>query len=595
MGTELQQAGLPAGVCLEAWCREHPHVVSRIHGAYLDAGAEVIYTCTFGANRPKLAEYRITDVTALNKTLAQIARQAAGKERLVMGDIGPTGRFIEPFGDLSFEDAVATFKEQALGLLAGGVDGFVIETMMEIQEARAALLAIKELGDYFTIVTMTFEKDGRTLNGTDPLSALVTLQSLGAHAVGCNCSTGPAEMIPWVSEMKRYATVPIVAKPNAGLPHLEGGVTHFSMDAETFGHYARALVGAGVNLVGGCCGTTPDHIRAAYRQTIGIQPQPPWRKSLGALSSHRSAFIFEDHRPITVVGERINPTGKKAFQQSLAEGSLSLVREFAKDQEAQGAHLLDINVGAPGIDEVSMLRGAVLAVAEVSPLPIVIDSPRIEALEQALRVYPGRALLNSIPGKEDKMTQLLPLAAKYGAMCILLPLTDRGIPATKKDRTVVIRSMLHAAKRQGFTKEDLVVDGLVMTVAAEPTAPTETLATLEWCHRVLGMKTILGISNVSFGMPERKWINAAFLVMAARAGLDLAIINPAAAEIMALKKAADVLTGRDLGERNTLPPLPLSPPAKSNGTIPPRIRKHVLPRPLLRAIGRGSSPPSHPY
>lgn len=577
MGTELQKAGLPSGVCPEAWCRDHPQVLSHLHRAYLEAGAQAIYTCTFGANRAKLEEYGIRDVEALNTTLARLARNEAGRRALVIGDMGPTGQFIEPFGDLSFEEAVNIFREQAAALLAGGVDGFAIETMMEIQEARAALIAVKELGNYFTVVTMTYDENGRTLSGTDPVTALITLQSLGANAVGCNCSTGPEEMVPWIAQMKPYAQVPIVAKPNAGLPHLEGGHTYFSMDAETFAYHARSLVDAGANIIGGCCGTTPAHIKAIVQHTGGHVSQPPSRKAIGAVSSHRSTFIFDAAHTITVIGERINPTGKKELQQSLAAGSMAVIRKLARDQEQQGAQLVDVNVGAPGIDEAKVLRTAVLAIVDATSLPIIVDSPRIEAIEQALRVYPGRVLVNSISGKTEHLARLLPLVAKYGAMFILLPLTDHGIPQTKRERITVIKDVFRAARCYGFHKDDIVVDGLVMAVAAEQNAATETLDTIDWCHRFFRVKTVLGISNVSFGMPERKWINAAFLAMAARAGLDLAIINPASPEIMSIKKAADVLTGRDQGGRAYIASYTSPPHGEKDSTalLPPSPEERV--------------------
>lgn len=545
MGTELQKRGLPVGVAPEAWCLENPEILEAIHRSYIEAGSQVIYTCTFGANRLKLAEYGISEVRRINKNLALIARKSAGEGTIVLGDMGPTGRFIEPFGDLPFEDAVNIFREQAEGLLAGGVDGFVIETMMDIQEARAALIALKELGEYFTCVTMTYEKDGRTLNGTDPLTALITLQSLGADAVGCNCSAGPEEMVPWILQMKPHATVPLVAKPNAGIPRMEKGQTVFDMDAETFASFGRRLVEAGVNMIGGCCGTTPCHLEALTKAVRHLTPKPPWRRSLGAVSSHRSYFIFEEHPTLTIIGERINPTGKKDLQEELKAGSMGLIKKMAKEQEEEGAELLDVNVGMPGIDEVATLRKAVITLATSTTLPLVLDSPNVEAIEQAIRIYPGRALINSISGEEKKLTHLLPVVAKYGAMFILLPITERGVPKKKDERIAVIKSIFDRAKRLGFTKDDIVVDGLVLTVAAEQEAVKETLDTIAWCKRNFKCRTVLGISNVSFGLPERRWINAAFIAMARREGLHLAIVNPASPEVMAIQRACDVLLSHD--------------------------------------------------
>lgn len=546
-GTELQLRGMPAGVCPEVWCLEHPQTIQEVHRSYKEAGSDMVYTCTFGANRLKLAEFGAENVKEVNAALARLARQAVGKDVLIAGDMGPTGRFVEPFGDLPFEEAVAAFREQAEGLIAGGVDCFVIETMIDIQEARAALLAVKELGDYFTIVTMTYEQDGRTLNGTDPVTALITLQSLGADAVGCNCSAGPDGMMDWIGAMKPYATVPLVAKPNAGLPKLKGKKTVFDMDAASFGAFGKPFAEIGLGLLGGCCGTTPAHIRALAENIQDAIPIAPWKKSLSAVSSVRGFKLFDPQDPLVIIGERINPTGKKDLQQELSEGKTAIVRQMAKDQQEQGADLLDVNVGVPGIDEPRAIRDVIRILVGTTPLPLTLDSPKIETLEAALRLYPGRALINSISGESEKLKTLLPLAAKYGAMFILLPLEDGHIPETAAGRQAVIRKVFQAAKPYGYTKEDIVVDGLVMTVASNPAAAGETIKTVAWCAETFKCRTVLGISNVSFGLPERKWINAAFLTMAQGAGLTMAIANPATMELLNAKRAADVLLEKDKG------------------------------------------------
>jgi len=544
-GTELQRRGLPSGVCPEAWCVDHPEVIQAIHRAYADAGADIVYACTFGANRPKLGEYGIDDVRGVNRELARLAKAALGRTILVAGDIGPTGRFVEPFGELEFERAVDLFKEQVRGLLEGGVDLFVIETMMDIQEARAALLAVRESADFFTMVTMTYEKEGRTLNGTDPVTALITLQSLGADAVGCNCSTGPDGMIPLIAAMKPRATVPLVAKPNAGMPRLAGRETVFDMTPPAFAAFAKPFAEAGVNLIGGCCGTTPAHIGALKRSLAKTRPLPTRIRSISAVSSSRHHRILDPDNPLMIVGERINPTGKKALQQELLEGKTTLVRQIAGEQERQGADLLDVNVAAPGVDEVKTIHRVIGILSAGTGLPLVIDSPRVETIAAALRHYPGRALINSISGEREKMRKLLPLAAKYGAMFILLPLTDGEIPETAEGRIGIIREVSRAARRHGLTKDDFVVDGLVMTIASNPRAAAEALKTVAWCAGKYGCRTILGLSNVSFGMPERRWINAAFLAMAQSLGLTMAIVNPASAELMNVRRAGDVLTQRD--------------------------------------------------
>lgn len=550
-GTELQKAGMPAGVCPEIWCLENPQTVLGVHAAYCDAGADIIYTVSFGANRCKLAQYGAYDAAAVNSGLAEIAREAAGRQCLVAGDIGPTGRFVEPFGDLAFEDAVNAFKEQARGLIEGGVDLFAIETMMDIQETRAALIAVKEVSDLFTIVTMTFERDGNTLNGTDPVSALVTLQSLGADAVGCNCSAGPKEMLELIRAMRPCAKVPLVAKPNAGLPRLERDRTVFDMDPQTFAGFGKEFAAAGVCLIGGCCGTGPDHIRELAGALKGGRPLKPARKSISAISSARKTVIMEKGKPLVVVGERINPTGKKLLREALERGlpDMSLIREMAKDQERQGAGLLDVNVGTHGIDEPATMRKVINFLATITDLPLAVDSPKVETIETALRLYPGRMLINSISGEKDKVERLLPLAAKYGAMFILLPLTEGEVPETATRRKEIIRDVFSKAAPLGFTKDDFVVDGLVMTVASNPHAARETLSLVEWCSSSFGTKTIIGLSNVSFGLPARHWANASFLAMAIDRGLTMAIANPSSPELMDVKAAADLLAGRDWGAK----------------------------------------------
>lgn len=550
-GTEFQKAGMPAGVCPELWCLENPETVLNVHAAYCDAGSDIIYTASFGANRFKLAQYGAHDPAAINSGLAEIAREAAGKTCLVAGDIGPTGRFIEPFGDLAFEDAVNAFKEQALGLIEGGVDLFAIETMMDIQEARAALIAVKEVSDLFTIVTMTFERDGKTLNGTDPVSALITLQSLGADAVGCNCSAGPKEMLDFIRAMRPYAKVPLVAKPNAGLPRLERDKTVFDMGPEAFSGFGKEFAAAGVCMIGGCCGTDPDHIRKLAEAVKSKRPLRPERKSVSAVSSARKTVVLAKDKPLAVVGERLNPTGKKLLREALEKGlpDMSLIREMAKDQERQGADLLDVNVGTHGIDEPETMRKVINFLSTITDLPLAVDSPQVETIETALRLYPGRMLINSISGEKDKIERLLPIAAKYGAMFILLPLTDGEVPETAARRKEIVREVFTKAGRLGFTKDDFVVDGLVMTVASNPNAARETLAMIDWCSGAFGAKTIIGLSNVSFGLPARNWTNASFLAMAIEKGLTMAIANPSNSELMDVKAAADLLAGRDWGAK----------------------------------------------
>ncbi len=546
-GTELASRGMPSGVSPEVWVLENPDILRAMQADYRSAGSEIVYTCTFGANRRKLAEFGKEDeVETINTDLARLSREAVGADALVFGDLAPTGAFVEPFGDLAFDEAVAIYREQAAALVRGGVDGFVIETMMDIQEARAALLAVREAAPELpVIVSMTYGADGRTLTGTDPTAALITLQALGADAVGCNCSTGPGDMLPFVQAMKPLATVPLFAKPNAGMPVLRDGATHFDMTPEAFAAHAGDFVRCGANLLGGCCGTTPAHIAALRTAAEGLGVQAPVLEGVSAVSSARRAVFLGGDRPLAVVGERINPTGKKALQAELREGKLDLVRQYAVEQTQQGAALLDVNMGLSGIDESALMREAVALLSKLVETPLAIDTTDPEVMERALRLYPGRALVNSVSAEAEKLEKTLPVAARYGAMILVLPITDDAIPHSAEERRAVTERILTAAEAYGYTPADVVVDGLVMTVSSEPAAPAATLDFLDWVSRELGANSIVGLSNVSFGLPERSWVNAAFFCMCMARGLSCAIANPTSEILMHLKAAGDALIGRD--------------------------------------------------
>ena len=524
-GTQLQKLGMPQGACPEIWCLEYPEIISKIHKEYLDVGSDVIYTCSFGANRIKLSQHGEKNIKKVNRDLGLIAKEAA-QGKLVAADIGPTGKFVEPYGELKFDEAVDIFGEQVQGLLSAGVDIFVIETMMDIQEARAALIAVKELTDKFTMVTMTYEKDQRTLGGTDPVTALITLQSLGADAVGCNCSMGPQAMVKLIKTMKPYSYVPLVAKPNAGMPKLKAGETFFDMKAGEFSSFGKKFVEAGANILGGCCGTSPEHIKALKKKVSNLKPILPLRKSISALSSARKSIILDKSPNLTIVGESINPTGKKALASQLRQGKTSLVRQLAITQKQQGANLLDVNVGTTGIDEKNTLKEIIKVLSVTNDLPLVIDSSDTAAIEQALRIYPGRALINSISAEKKKTDKLLPLAAKYGAMFIILPLSESGIPKTFKARKEIIQHIFKNAEKFGFSKDDIIVDGLTLSVASHPQCSPETLKVISWCSKSFKVNSIIGLSNISFGMPNRSLINAAFLALAKSRGLSLVIANP---------------------------------------------------------------------
>lgn len=549
-GTQMQKRGMPNGVCPEQWAIENPEALISLQREYVEAGSQVVYTFTFGGNRKKLAEFGLEHKTKeINRELALLSRRAVGTSAYVAGDIAPTGHFAKPLGDMEFEEMVDVFKEQAVGLLEGGVDFFIIETMMDIQEARAALLAVKEICELPVCVSMTFNEDGRSLTGTDPVTALITLQSMGADAVGCNCSTGPIEMLEIIKKMKAYAKIPIIAKPNAGLPKLVNGCTVFDMDAKTFGSYGQQFIDAGVNLLGGCCGTSPEYIQAITRETLHLRPVKLQPVETGVLTSARKTVFMGPEKPMVIVGERINPTGKKKLQQELREDSTVEVRRLALEQVEKGAEVLDVNVGMPGIDEKSVMMKMVEMLSQLSDAPLCLDSSSPEVLEAALRIYPGRALINSISAESAKLDKLLPVAAKYGAMFILLPLGDGGVPETAAERCKIIREVFEEASKYGYTKNDIVIDGLVMTVSSDQKAAMETLEVIRWSSGEFGCNTIIGLSNVSFGLPERNWVNSAFLAMAAANGLSMVIANPSSELLVNLKMACDVLTLRDKNSR----------------------------------------------
>ena len=544
-GTELVKRGMPAGVCPEAWVLEHPEALAAVQQAYAASGSDLVYAPTFGGNPLKLAEFHLEQQTGeINRQLAEISRRAV-PGKLVFGDIAPTGQLVEPFGPFPFEKTVELYKEQVRGLIDGGVDGFAIETMMDLQEARAALIAVRELSDLPAIVTLTFEPGGRTLTGVHPVSALVTLQALGADAFGCNCSTGPAEMAEVIRELKPYAAIPLVAKPNAGMPHLVDGTTVFDLAPDAFAKASVALIDAGANLLGGCCGTSPAHLAALHNEISSRRPLPVRQEKRGVVTSPSSFRRLALEEPFAIIGERINPTGKKALQAELRAGKFELVREFAREQSAQGAALLDVNFGLSGIDETAMMRAGVAELVRIGSTPLCIDSTRPETVEAALRLYPGRALLNSISAEEERLNKVLPIAAKYGAMLILLPLTDDGIPESAAERIEVLDRILAEAARYGYTPADCAADALIMTISADRQAAAVSLDFIEHCSRQLKLNTVCGLSNVSFGLPARATVNLTFLGMAIGRGLNCAIANPSAPGIVDAVIASDALSGRD--------------------------------------------------
>lgn len=544
-GSNLQKKGMSAGVCPEKWILEHRDIMIELQRQFVDAGSNIVYAPTFTANRIKLAEYGLAgDIEKMNRELVALSKEAVGDRAYVAGDLTMTGEQLAPMGKLSFEELIEVYKEQIRYLADAGVDLLVIETMMSLQETRAAVIAAREVCDLAVMATLTFETDGRTLFGTDAVTAAVVLESLGVAAVGTNCSTGPDQMVETVRAMAQATSIPIIAKPNAGLPALDAkGNTVYDMDAETFGNGMRDLIRAGASIIGGCCGTDPDYIRAAKDAVAGIPLLHREKPKLRYLTSERKTVAFGLNDPFLVVGERINPTGKKKLQAALKEGSMELVASFAEEQEACGAAILDVNMGMSGIDENAMMQKAIETVTAATSLPLSLDSSHVEVLEAALRIYPGRALVNSVSGESEKLEKLLPIVKKYGAMFILLPLSDAGLPKDLTEKIEIIETIEKKAYGLSFTKEDIVVDGLVATVGANKKAALETLETIRYCKEK-GLATICGLSNISFGLPERSFVNTAFLTMAIREGLTMAIANPSQELLMSCAFASDLLLNK---------------------------------------------------
>lgn len=551
-GSNLVKAGMPSGVCPEQWILEHQDIMLQLQKDYVQAGTNILYAPTFTANRVKLAEYHLEkNMTSMIRDLVAISKKAAestpGHPVYVAGDLTMTGEQLKPMGKMELETLIDIYKEQILCLVDAGADLLVVETMMSLAETRAALIAAKEVCDLPVIATLTFEADGRTLFGTDAKTAAIVLESLGASAIGANCSTGPAQMESIISEMVSHTRIPVIAKPNAGLPFLdENGTTCYNMEAEEFAEEMEVLVNAGATILGGCCGTTPEFIRQIHERFGTDAKVAASRRPDGIryLTSERITHSFGLDDGFFVVGERINPTGKKALQAQLREGSFEKVIQFAEEQEACGAKVLDINMGMSGIDEKASMLRALEEVSGVTNLPLSLDSSYVEVLEAALRNYPGRALVNSVSLETEKFEKLLPIVAKYGAMFILLPLSDAGLPKDIEEKKEIIHKIYDRALSLGMCKEDIVVDGLVATVGANPKAALETLETIRYCKEN-GFATICGLSNISFAMPERSFVNTAFLTLAIQAGLTMAIANPSQELLMSCALAADLLLNKE--------------------------------------------------
>ena len=541
MGTMLQAAGLALGELPETWNLSHAEAVTAIHRQYVRAGSRVLYTNTFGANRHKLSRSGVS-AAAVCRAGVRCARAAGTEQTLVALDIGPIGRMMEPLGNLSFEEAYETFAEMVEAGKDAGADLIVIETMSDLGETRAAVLAAKEHSDLPIWVTMTFEAGGRSFVGVTVPSMALTLSGLGVDAIGFNCSLGPAELLDLLAELRRWTDLPLIVKPNAGLPDPATGA--YNVSAEEFAAAMRRAPALGAVMLGGCCGTTPDYIRALCRAVEGLRPAAAAGNGCRGVCCAAHAVPLNGVR---VIGERINPTGKPRFQQALREGDIDYIVARAVEQQESGADILDINVGLPGLDESALMRRVVKAVQAAVDLPLQIDSSDPAAIEAGLRACHGRAIVNSVNGRREVLERVLPLCKKYGAAVVGLCMDENGIPKTAEGRAAIARRILDAALANGLAREDVIIDCLTLTVSAEQDQAAETLSALRTVRKELGVHTTLGVSNISFGLPARETITAAFLTQALGAGLDLPILNPNTRAVMDAVAACRVLSGEDAG------------------------------------------------
>ena len=544
MGTMLQAKGLALGEHPELAALEHPDWLLDIHRAYVEAGTQILCANTFGANREKLKRTGKTVEEVIPPSIA-LAKEAAAGRALVALDLGPTGQLLEPTGSLDFETAVDIFAQEVRSAVSAGADLVMIETMTDLQECRAALLAVKENSDLPVLVSMTYEERGRTFLGHSPACAALTLEGMGADAIGVNCSLGPREMPALVEELTRWTTLPVSVKPNAGLP--DPGGAGYDITAEQFAQAMAELAELGVKCYGGCCGTTPEYIARLCQALEGRTIQAIPRRVPAAVCSPVCAVPIDRVR---VIGERINPTGKKAMKEALLRDDVDFMLSQALEQTQAGADILDVNVGLPEIDEAGMMVKVVKALQGVTDAPLQLDSTRPEVLERALRVYCGKAIVNSVNGDEETLNAILPLVKKYGAAVVGLTLDKNGIPKTVQARLDIAQTILDRALALGIRREDVYIDCLTLTVSAEQEAASQTLSALRRVKEELGLKTVLGVSNISFGLPARPLVNQNFLTMAMTCGLDLPIINPNLEAMMAAVRSYHLLMNIDKEARD---------------------------------------------
>lgn len=545
MGTLLQKQGLQPGEHPEHWNITHPDVITKIHKDYFDAGSNVVCTNTFGANSLKFSDDALAEMIQAAVSNAQTAREqsVSTNEKFIALDIGPTGKLLKPLGDLDFEDAVSVFAKTVQLGVKFGVNLIVIETMNDSYETKAALLAAKENSDLPVLVSNAYGEDGKLMTGATPAAMVAMLEGMGVDALGANCSLGPKQLRGVAEALIANASVPVILKPNAGLPGVADGKTVFDVTAEDFSDEIAAIMKKGVRIVGGCCGTTPAYIETLYRKTCHFKPVPIEGKNITVVSSYTHSVKFGD-API-LIGERINPTGKKRFKQALIENDMDYILSEGVSQQEKGVHILDVNVGLPDIDEVEMLKNAICELQAIIDLPLQIDTSNISAMESALRRYNGKAMINSVNGKKESMEAIFPLVKKYGGLVVALTLDENGIPDTADGRVAIAEKILTTAARYGISQKDIIFDTLAMTISADNRAALATLSALKTIKNVLGCHTSLGVSNVSFGLPNRDAVNGTFFAIALESGLSAAIMNPYSADMMKTYYTYMALKGLD--------------------------------------------------
>ncbi len=550
-GTLLQAAGLPLGELPERWNLSHAQTLVQIHQAYFDGGSNVVCANTFGANVLKFSPEELDTVirTAIENA-KEGARRSTGKgEKWVALDIGPLGKLLKPYGDLDFEEAVAIFAQTVKLGVKYGADLIFIETTSDSYETKAAVLAAKENSALPIFVSCAFGSDGKLMTGASPEAMVAMLEGLGVDALGANCSLGPKQLLPVVKRILDVASLPVLVKPNAGLPRVVDGETKYDCTADEFAEEMANFASMGVRILGGCCGTTPAYVRAVREKTEKIKPKAIEKKQISLVSSYTHAVSFDI--PL-LIGERINPTGKKRFQQALLDGDKEYALNEALTQREKGAHILDVNVGMPGIDEKETLTEYVKSIQAVVDLPLQIDTSSKAALESALRVYNGKPLVNSVNGKRESMDAVFPLVKKYGGVVVALTLDERGIPDTWEGRVAIAEKIIAEAQKYGIEKKDLIIDTLTTAIATDANAGETTLQALRHCRERLGVHTVLGVSNVSFGLPNREVINSAFFTLALQNGLTCAILNPSSIEMQKAYRSFMAIKGLDRGCENYL-------------------------------------------